>query len=99
MEGNDVVIIPNSEGKWTTPSVVAFVNDGQLNMAMKAVNFDGPVSVELFEMNGRVVRSSNENITNGAMEKSFDVNGLAPATYIIRIGNTDVQRIQKIVIQ
>jgi hypothetical protein len=33
------------------------------------------------------------------MEKSFDVNGLAPATYIIRIGNTDVQRIEKIVIQ
>jgi molecular chaperone DnaK len=27
MEGNDVVIIPNSEGKRTTPSVVAFVND------------------------------------------------------------------------
>lgn len=27
MEGSDVVIIPNSEGKRTTPSVVAFVND------------------------------------------------------------------------
>jgi len=87
------------QAQFNNADLVAFVNDGQLNMAMKAVNFDGPVSVELFEMNGRIVRSANENITNGAMEKSFDVNGLAPATYIIRIGNTDVQRIQKIVIQ
>lgn len=29
MEGNEPVVIPNSEGKRTTPSVVAFLNDGQ----------------------------------------------------------------------
>lgn len=29
MEGNDPVVIPNSEGKRTTPSIVAFVKDGE----------------------------------------------------------------------
>lgn len=29
MEGNEPVVIPNSEGKRTTPSVVAFVKDGE----------------------------------------------------------------------
>ena len=29
MEGNKPVVIPNSEGKMTTPSVVAFVNEGE----------------------------------------------------------------------
>ena len=29
MEGNEPVVIPNSEGKRTTPSVVAFLNDGK----------------------------------------------------------------------
>lgn len=29
MEGNDPVVIPNSEGKRTTPSIVAFMNNGE----------------------------------------------------------------------
>ena len=29
MEGNEPVVIPNSEGRRTTPSIVAFVNDGE----------------------------------------------------------------------
>ncbi len=29
MEGNEPVVIPNSEGKRTTPSIVAFVDDGE----------------------------------------------------------------------
>ena len=29
MEGNEAVVIPNSEGKRTTPSIVAFVENGE----------------------------------------------------------------------
>jgi molecular chaperone DnaK len=29
MEGNEAVVIPNNEGKRTTPSVVAFVDGGE----------------------------------------------------------------------
>ena len=29
MEGNEPVVIPNSEGRRTTPSMVAFIKDGE----------------------------------------------------------------------
>ncbi len=32
MEGNDPTVIPNSEGKRTTPSVIAFVEDGEIKV-------------------------------------------------------------------
>ncbi len=32
MEGNEPVVIPNSEGKRTTPSVIAFVEDGEIKV-------------------------------------------------------------------
>ena len=30
MEGNEPVVIPNAEGKRTTPSVIAFVEGGEI---------------------------------------------------------------------
>ena len=32
MEGSEPVVIPNAEGKRTTPSVVAFVEDGEIKV-------------------------------------------------------------------
>ena len=34
MEGNDPVVITNAEGKRTTPSVVAFVDGGEINVRL-----------------------------------------------------------------
>ena len=35
MEGNEPVVIPNAEGKRTTPSVIAFVEDGEIKVGKK----------------------------------------------------------------
>ncbi len=32
MEGNEAVVIPNAEGKRTTPSVIAFVEGGEIKV-------------------------------------------------------------------
>ena len=32
MEGNEPVVIPNAEGKRTTPSVIAFVEGGEIKL-------------------------------------------------------------------
>ncbi len=37
MEGNEPVVIPNSEGKRTTPSIVAFLDDGDKKDTKKSV--------------------------------------------------------------
>ena len=36
MEGNEPVVIPNAEGKRTTPSVIAFVEDGEIKVGETA---------------------------------------------------------------
>jgi len=35
MEGNEPVVIPNSEGKRTTPSIVAFVENGERKLEIR----------------------------------------------------------------
>ena len=32
MEGNEAVVIPNAEGKRTTPSIIAFVEGGEIKV-------------------------------------------------------------------
>ena len=36
MEGNEPVVIPNSEGHRTTPSVVAFIDNGERKVGVPA---------------------------------------------------------------
>ena len=38
MEGNEPVVIANSEGKRTTPSIVAFLKDGERKIGEQAAN-------------------------------------------------------------
>ena len=42
MEGKDPVVIPNSEGKRTTPSVVAFTKDGERLVAVSYTHLTLP---------------------------------------------------------
>lgn len=79
--------------------MVAYVNNGDLNVELKNVQFDANVEIELFEMNGRSIRKGSGKIMSGMMKYVFDVNDLPAATYLVRVGNHDAQRVLKIVIQ
>ena len=39
MEGNEPVVIPNSEGRRTTPSIVAFLDNGALYKGCEGQGF------------------------------------------------------------
>ena len=43
MEGNEPVVIPNAEGKRTTPSVVAFVEGGEIKVGRAAKDKQLPI--------------------------------------------------------
>lgn len=79
--------------------LVVFENDGLLNVQMSGLKLTGELSVEVFEMSGKLVRSAKKNVEEGSLDQQFDVNALSTGTYLVRIGNTDVQRMQKIVLQ
>ena len=40
MEGNEPVVIPNDEGRRTTPSVVAFLDNGEAEVIALALEHD-----------------------------------------------------------
>ena len=48
MEGNEPVVIPNSEGKRTTPSIVAFVDGGERKVGDPAKDKPSPTQKKQF---------------------------------------------------
>ncbi len=62
MEGNEPVVIPNSEGKRTTPSIVAFVENGERKIGDPANVRQLPILQKLFiQLNGLWVKLSTGN--------------------------------------
>lgn len=80
-------------------SMVAFVNDGTLTINLEGLQYAETMMIDLFDMNGKALRSGSGKMADGKLTHQFNVNGLPSATYMVRVGNTDVQRIEKIVIQ
>lgn len=79
--------------------MIVFQNGSDLNIAINNFAKEADFTIELFEMSGRTVRSAKQSTSNGSIAQSFNVSDLPGATYIVRVGNSDVQRIQKVVIQ
>jgi molecular chaperone DnaK len=48
MEGNEPVVIPNSEGKRTTPSIVAFIENGERKVGDPAKRQALPIRTKPF---------------------------------------------------
>lgn len=79
--------------------MLVFQNGSDLNVTIKNFAKEADFTIELFEMSGRTIRSAKQSTSNGEIVQVFNVSDLPAATYIVRVGNADVQRTQKIVIQ
>jgi len=57
--------------------------------------------VDLFDINGRLINGKRITPAGNSLETSFNVNGLAAGTYLVRIGqpNTSFQKVTKIVVE
>ena len=74
-------------------------NGAELNVAIQGLTKEVTYAIELFDLSGRTVGSIKTSPVNGSMSHTFNVSDLPKAAYIVRVGNTDVQRTQKIVLQ
>ena len=75
MEGSEPTVIPNAEGKRTTPSVIAFVEDGEinpkkmealstlLNVNTPKVAIPGTVSAEVKKTQKKALRDLQTNLS------------------------------------
>jgi molecular chaperone DnaK len=85
MEGNEPVVIPNSEGKRTTPSVIAFLDGGKGERKV-----GDPAKRQAITNPENTVQSIKRFIGNKFSELSKEV---SRATYKIEKGNNDTPRI------
>ena len=84
MEGNEPVVIPNSEGRRTTPSIVAFTENGERKVG-------DPAKRQAITNPTKTVSSIKRFMGNKFHEMT---NEIARASYIVIKGDNDTPRVQ-----
>ena len=83
MEGSEPVVIPNAEGKRTTPSVIAFVEDGEIKVG-------DPAKRQAVTNPEKTIASVKRFMGNKYTESSSDVKTVA---YKVVKGDNDTPRV------
>jgi len=83
MEGSEPVVIPNAEGKRTTPSVIAFVEDGEIKVG-------DPAKRQAVTNPEKTIASVKRSMGNKFSESSNDVKTVA---YKVVKGDNDTPRV------
>ena len=83
MEGSEPVVIPNAEGKRTTPSVIAFVEDGEIKVG-------DPAKRQAVTNPEKTIASVKRYMGNKYSESSNDVKTVA---YKVVKGDNDTPRV------
>ncbi len=83
MEGNEPVVIPNSEGKRTTPSVIAFVEGGEIKVG-------DPAKRQAVTNPEKTIASIKRFMGNKFSESTKEVNRVA---YKVKKGENDTARV------
>jgi len=85
--------IANEESEFT---VYQFNNN--LNVHVKGLPSDKPVVVNLFDVDGKQLSSQWVTPVSGRFENKISIIGLAKGAYLVRIGNSDFQKVSKIIL-
>src|SRR5690606_31596841 len=83
MEGNEAVVIPNAEGKRTTPSVIAFVEGGEIKVG-------DPAKRQAVTNTTKTIASIKRNMGEKFSEVQDEVNHTA---YTVVNGDNDTPRV------
>ncbi|MCC7502670.1 MAG: T9SS type A sorting domain-containing protein, partial [Flavobacteriales bacterium] len=78
------------------PSLSALLNGPELQLTLSGAPVDGPLTVDLIGLDGRVLRTQQATSTGGTCTTKLDLTGLAAAVYFARIGDASFQRVQRI---
>ena len=84
MEGNEPVVIPNAEGKRTTPSVIAFVEGGEIKVG-------DPAKRQAVTNPTKTIASIKSFMGNKFSESKNDIQSVA---YKVIKGDNDTPRVE-----
>lgn len=57
-----------------------------------------PVSVDLFDINGKLLSGSVIAPVNGKIDSAFNAENLSAGSYLVRVGNSNFQKVEKIIL-
>jgi hypothetical protein len=85
--------------KTLTPSFTAYLN-GSSTLLVKGTTMSSndEISVDLFDVEGKLIENKMITPSGNSFETSFGVNSLAKGTYLIRIGNLNFQKVIKVAV-
>jgi len=89
MEGNEPVVIPNDEGKRTTPSVVAFIDNGERKIGDPAKRQAITNPINTISSIKRFIGSRYSEITEEAGHMPYEVVSGANDTIKVKVGDRE----------
>ncbi|MEI8204191.1 MAG: T9SS type A sorting domain-containing protein [Bacteroidota bacterium] len=84
-----------------TPGLTVYQSGSDLNVKANNLPSNNQMVVDLFDINGQIIKGKIIAPTTNAFETSLNVTGLAAGTYLVRVGepNTAFQKVTKVVIE
>ncbi len=70
-----------------------------LNVVVNGLVNNDKIVVNLFDINGKQLTSEWENPKAGKLETKINVSGFAKGAYFVRVGNTNFQKVSKVIIE
>lgn len=67
-----------------------------VNVKCSQLSSNDPLMVQLYDIAGKKISEKEINPTTNSFEAAMDVSGLAAGLYIVRIGNSNFQKVKKI---
>lgn len=96
----------NLQAIWATPQIaleqsnmIVSQNGSDLNVSVTGLAVEGDYMIDLFDLSGRALSSIQVSVEGGSMSHTFNVSSLPKSTYIVRVGNANGQKTQKIILQ
>lgn len=102
---NSVTLAGGSTGIGAINDIIASDINAYPNPASDKVNFDlivdkaGLFTFEIFDITGKMVKSSEQSLSAGSQTVSFDLNGLSAGAYTSKISSENYSVITKFIIK
>jgi hypothetical protein len=91
--------LDNPQNSINSLEMVAYQNQNKLNVTMDGIQFTDELHLELLEITGKTVWSSDVKVQDEKLNHAWDISSLAKGTYIVAVSGNSFQRTQKIIIQ
>ncbi len=72
------------------------VNNEMLDVKAKGLQNETDMQLDLFELNGKLVNGQKVKANNGEVNAFISLNGLSKGMYLVRLGNSNFQKVIKV---